>query len=74
MQTYEIHCGARVVSNVKSYTPRHAVIDYLRSLGCSDDEMEPMGDDAVAWRGAVYIGVKTPDSSSPSGSQSDEST
>jgi hypothetical protein len=59
MQTYEIHCGARIVSHVKSYTPRHAVTDYLRSLGCSDAEMEPIGDHAVAWRGAVYSAVET---------------
>jgi hypothetical protein len=58
VHTYEIHCGARIVSRVKSYTPRHAVSDYLRSLGCSDDEMEPIGEDAVAWRGAVYVGVE----------------
>ena len=59
MHTYEIHCGGRVVSRVTSYTPRHAVTDYLRSLGCRDDELEPMGEDAVAWRGAVYTGVVT---------------
>jgi hypothetical protein len=61
VQTYEIHCGARVVARVKSFTPRHAVSDYLRSLGCSDDEMEPMGEDALAWRGAVYTGVEAGD-------------
>lgn len=73
MHTYEIHCGARVVSRVKSYTPRHAVTDYLRSLGCRDDEMEPIGDDAVAWRGAVYTGVEAEEPSDPGGSQSEES-
>ena len=31
VQTYEIHCGGRVVSSVRSYTARHAVTDYLRS-------------------------------------------
>jgi hypothetical protein len=72
VQTYEIHCGARVVSRVKSFTPRHAVNDYLRSLGCSDDEMEPMGDNAVAWRGAVYTGVETSEPSTPESSQSEE--
>ena len=62
MQTYEIHCGARIVSRVNSFTPRHAVTDYLRSLGCRDDEMEPMGSDAVAWRGALYTAVETTES------------
>ena len=72
MHTYEIHCGARVVSRVRSFTPRHAVNDYLRSLGCSDDEMDPVGEDAVAWRGAVYIGVETSEPSTPAGPQSEE--
>jgi hypothetical protein len=58
VRTYEIHTGNRVVSRVTSYTPRHAVTDYLRSLGCSDDEMEAMSDDALAWRGAVYTAVE----------------
>jgi hypothetical protein len=62
VQTYEIHCGARIVSRVNSFTPRHAVTDYLRSLGCRDDDMEPMGSDAVAWRGALYTAIETTDS------------
>lgn len=73
MQTYEIHCGARVVSRVKSYTPRHAVNDYLRSLGCSDEEMEPIGEDAVAWRGAVYVGVEASEPDDPDRSESEQS-
>ena len=64
MKTYEIHCGDRVVSHVKSHTPRNAVTDYLRSLGCKDDEMEAMSNQAVAWRGAVYTAVETQDTSS----------
>ena len=59
MLTYEIRCGQRVVAHVKSHTPRHAVTDYLRSLGCRDHEIEPMGADGVAWRGAVYTAVET---------------
>ena len=58
MRTYEIHCGTRLVSHVQSHTPRHAVTDYLRSLGCRDEELEPMGDHEVAWRGAVYTAVE----------------
>ena len=64
VQTYEIHCGGRVVSSVRSYTARHAVTDYLRSLGCPDDEMESVSGDQVAWRGAVYSGVATTEPSS----------
>ena len=43
---------------MRSQTPRHAVTDYLRSLGCRDEELSPMADDAVAWRGAVYKAVE----------------
>lgn len=68
METYEIQCGGRVVAHAQSHTPRHAVTDYLRSLGCRDEEIEPMGSDAAAWRGAVYTAVATtePDSNADS--------
>ena len=59
MRMFEIHCGTRVVSRVEAPTPRYAITDYLRSLGCSDDELEAMGVDTVAWRGAVYTAVET---------------
>jgi hypothetical protein len=55
---FEIHSGTRLVSRVEAPTPRYAVTDYLRSLGCSDDELEAMGVDTVAWRGAVYTAVE----------------
>ena len=58
MRMFEIHCGTRVVSRVEAPTPRYAITDYLRSLGCSDDELEAMGVDTVAWRGAVYTAVE----------------
>ena len=58
---FEIRCGTRVVSRVEAPTPRYAVTDYLRSLGCSDDELEAMGVDTVAWRGAVYTAVEAED-------------
>ena len=60
------------MSHAKSHTARHAVTDYLRSLGCRDDEIEPMGSDGVAWRGAVYMAVET-DEASDGGPQSEES-
>jgi hypothetical protein len=34
--------------------------------------MEPIGEDAVAWRGAVYIGVETSEPSSPPSAQSED--
>ena len=58
MKAYEIHCGTRIVSRVEAPTPRYAVNDYLRSRGCRDDELEPLGVDTVAWRGAVYTAVE----------------
>jgi hypothetical protein len=72
VRTYEIHCGARVVSRVRSFTPRHAVTDYLRSQGCTDDEMEPIADDALAWRGATYTAVEAEETGSPDSSRSEE--
>jgi hypothetical protein len=66
MQMYEIRCGDRVVKHAKSHTPRHAITDYLRSLGCRDDEIEPIGDHEITWRGAVYTAVATGPSKSPS--------
>jgi hypothetical protein len=72
VHTYEIHCGGRIVSRTKSFTPRHAITDFLRSLGCSDDELEPIGDDTMAWRGAVYTAVKTEEPSDPSSAQSEK--
>jgi hypothetical protein len=50
------------VSRATSYTPRYAVIDYLRSLGARDDEMEAVSDDAVAWRGALYSAMVSAES------------
>ncbi|HET6617656.1 MAG TPA: hypothetical protein VFH69_07600 [Gemmatimonadota bacterium] len=54
---------------VESHTPRYAITDYLRSLGCTDAEIEPIGSDAVAWRGAVYtakaVGEPAGSNSSP---------
>jgi len=61
VRMYEIHCGTRIVSRVEAPTPRYAVSDYLRSLGCRDDELEPMSIDTVAWRGAVYTAVAARD-------------
>ena len=46
-------------------TAAEAVIDYLRSMGCRDDEMMRVGMDAVTWRGAVYRAVPAPPVPSP---------
>jgi len=54
---YEIHSGRRSLSLQNASTPREALTEYLRSLGCYDDEILTMGTDAVAWRGAVFSAV-----------------
>lgn len=41
----------------EAHTPQQAVIDYVRSLGCRDEEIMRLGPDAVSWRGAVYKAV-----------------
>jgi hypothetical protein len=50
---------------VEAQTPRYAITDYLRSLGCRDEEIEPIGDDAIAWRGAVYAAVEANEDEQP---------
>lgn len=55
---FEIRSGRRVVTQTSASTPQEALVDYLRSLGCSDDDMVRLGADAVSWHGAVYIAVE----------------
>jgi hypothetical protein len=50
---------------VRSHTARHAITDYLRSLGCRDDELEPIGEGEIAWRGARYTAVEVHGSIDP---------
>ena len=61
-ETYEIRCGSRRLTLRDASTPQHAVVDYLRSLGCRDAELVRLAPDGVAWRGAVYTGVRLPNS------------
>jgi hypothetical protein len=56
-ESYEVRSGKRVITLTRASTPAEAVIDYLRSLGCSADDMMRVGTDAVTWRGAVYKAV-----------------
>jgi hypothetical protein len=55
--SYEVRCGRRPISRRRASTAREALIDYLRSLGCRDDEMSWLGVDAISWHGAVYRAV-----------------
>lgn len=54
MISYEVRHSGRVVSTRQATSAREAALDYVRSLGCSRDEITSLGNDAVAWRGAVY--------------------
>ena len=42
-KNYDIDAGRRVVSIQNSATPLQAVVDYVRSLGCRDDEIRRLG-------------------------------
>ena len=57
MSAYEIRSGRRALSVRDASTAQHAVIDYLRSMGCRDAEIVRLGGGGVAWRGAVYTAV-----------------
>jgi len=59
-ESFEVCSGKRRVSLRRASTAAEAVIDYLRSMGCRDDEMMRVGTDAVTWRGAVYRAVPAP--------------
>lgn len=57
---FEIHSGRRVVSRQLASTTQEALIEYLRGLGCRDDEVTRVGATAVAWRGAVFHATAEP--------------
>jgi hypothetical protein len=57
---YEIRSGHRTVSIQYSVSPLQAVVDYVRSFGCRDDEITRLGVDTVSWRGARFRAVPAP--------------
>jgi hypothetical protein len=57
MRTYEIRSGRSTLTRRDASTPQHAVLDYLKSMGCRETEIVRLGTDAVAWRGARYTAV-----------------
>jgi hypothetical protein len=54
---YEIRSGKQVVSVQDAYNANQAVTEYVRGLGCRDDELVRLGLDSVAWRGARFRAV-----------------
>jgi hypothetical protein len=55
--SFEVRCGQRLISLQNAHTAREAVIEYLRSLGCRDDEIVSVSANSVTWRGAVYRAI-----------------
>jgi hypothetical protein len=55
--TYELRSGDRLIELREAFTAQQALFDYLRSLGCQDEEIMKLSDDVVSWRGAVYRAV-----------------
>lgn len=56
-RTYQLHLGTRPVGLKEAATAQDAVLEYLRSLGCREEEIVRLGTDAASWRGAVYRAV-----------------
>jgi len=57
---YEIRSGRRTVSIQYSSSPLQAAVDYVRTLGVSNDEIVRLGPETVAWRGARFSAVVAP--------------
>lgn len=57
-KTFEIRLGGRVIARREAITPQVAVLDYLRAIGCDDDDVVRVASDAASWRGAVYTAVE----------------
>jgi hypothetical protein len=55
--TYEIWHGQRLLSLQSTSSAREAVIGYLRSEGCDDNDVMRVGVDAATWRGSLYRAV-----------------
>ena len=59
-QEYEIQLMGRAVARKTDIDPQLAALDYLRSMGCDDDEVVRVGNDSASWRGALYTAVPAP--------------
>ena len=55
--SYEVRCGARLLSFQNAASAREAVVEYLRSVGCREEELSGVAVNAVSWRGAVYRAI-----------------
>jgi hypothetical protein len=59
--TYQVRSGTRSVAVREAWSAHDAVFDYVRSLGCPQDEIVCLGAGAVSWRGAVYRAERVAD-------------
>ena len=55
---YEVYSGDRLVASRMAATAQAALFDYVRSLGCQDEEVEKLAPDTISWRGAVFRAVQ----------------
>ena len=55
---YEVHSGDRLIGSRTASTAQAALFDYVRSLGCQDEEVMKLAPDAISWRGAVFRAVQ----------------
>ena len=60
-QIYEIQLMGRAISQREDVSPQLAVLEYLRAMGCEDDEVVRVGNDSASWRGALYTAVPVSD-------------
>jgi hypothetical protein len=61
-RSYEIRLSGQAVARREEIDPQLAVLDYLRSIGCEEDEIVRVGNDSASWRGALYTAVLAADS------------
>jgi hypothetical protein len=59
--SYEVQSGRQTISVLEAHNAQQAIIDFLRSLGCRDDEMVRLSPGAVSWRGAIFRAVPVSD-------------
>ena len=64
-ESYEIWLGSNRVAVREAGSALLALVDYLRGEGVSDGDIVRLGDDEVAWRGAVYRARLTQPASVP---------
>ena len=57
MAIYELRSGEHSIGRREASTAQQALLDHLRSRGCSDAEITRLGPDAMSWRGAVYRAI-----------------